>query len=114
MPQRWTREARRWITAFPAVHERRVPLNLEEVSRWCTHAGLPRPVAFRSSRSPLVPGGVDLAPVEVNRPGRPGFRYSHIELRFGNLVKGPVVIGAARQRGLGLCTHVPESEVSHG
>ncbi len=112
-PWRWTREARCWTTAFPAVHERRVPLDLEEVSRWCAHAGLPRPVAFRSSRGPLVPGAIDLAPVEINRPGRPGFPYSHLELWFAEPVKGPVVVGAARQRGLGLCTDVRDGEVSH-
>ncbi len=114
-PGRWTgREGRHWVTAFPAVHERRVPLDLDEVSRWCIHAGLPRPVAFRSSRSPLVSGGVDLAPVEVNRRGRPGRPYSHLELWLAEPVRGPVVIGAARQRGLGLCTDVPHGEVSHG
>lgn len=102
-PRRWQGPAQSWITAFPAVHERRGPLDLTEVSRWCEHAGLPPPVAFRSTRSPLVPGGVDLAPVEVNRPGRPRLPYSHIQVWFARPVEGPVVIGAGRQRGLGLC-----------
>ena len=106
-PERWTASSRRWVTVFPAVHERRGPLDLGEVARWCDHAGLPEPVAFRSTRSPLVPGGVDLVPVEVNRPRRPALPYSHVELWFGESVRGPVVIGAARQRGLGLCVHVP-------
>ena len=107
-PERWHRASRRWVTVFPAVHERRGRLNLSEVSRWCRHAGLPAPVAFRSTRSPLVPGGVDLAPVEVNRPGRPALPYSHVELLFKEPVIGPVVIGAGRQRGLGLCVQVSE------
>ena len=107
-PERWHRTSRRWVTAFPAVHERRGPLDVAEVSRWCRHAGLPPPIAFRSTRSPLIPGGVDLAPVEVNRPGRPALPYSHVELWFEEPVRGPVVIGAARQRGLGLCVEVPE------
>lgn len=105
-PERWSRASRRWATVFPAVHERRGPLDLAAVSRWCEHAGLPAPSAFRSARSPLVPGGVDLAPVEVNRPGRPAMPYSHVELWFDAPVRGPVVIGAARQRGLGLCVEV--------
>ena len=109
-PVRWTRSARCWITAFPALHERRQRVDLAEVSRWCNHAGLPAPVQFRSARSPLVRGAVDLAPVEVNRPGRPGLPYSHAMLWFDEPVTGPVVIGAGRQRGLGLCAPVGETD----
>ena len=105
-PSRWTRSSCRWATAFPAIHERRGTLDLAEVSRWCRHAGLPAPVAFRAARTPLVPGAVDLAPVEVNRPGRAGLPYSHVELRFAEPVRGLVVIGGGRQRGFGLCVPV--------
>ena len=112
-PGRWTRAARCWVTAFPAVHERRVPLDLAEVSRWCEHAGLPEPMAFRSARCPLVPGGVDLAPVEVNRPGRPRLPYSHVQVWFEAPVTGPVVLGSARQRGLGLCVEVSGGSAEH-
>ena len=105
-PRRWTCQARHWATAFPAIHERRRTLDLPELALWCQHAGLPEPVAFRSSRTPLVPGALDLAPVEVNRPGRPGLPYSHVELCFAEAVPGLVVIGAGRQRGFGLCVPV--------
>ena len=107
-PHRWLRQSRGWATAFPAIHERRRTLDLAEVARWCRHAGLPEPVAFRSARTPLVAGALDLAPVEVNRPGRPTRSYSHVELRFGQPVPGPVVIGAGRQRGFGLCVPVDD------
>ena len=102
-PDRWLRPSYGWATAVPAIHERRRRLDLAEVARWCAHAGLPRPVAFRSARTPLVPGALDLAPVEVNRPGRPALPYSHIELWFERAIPGPVVIGSGRQRGFGLC-----------
>ena len=105
-PERWMTSSEGWATAFPALHERRGTLDLAEVSRWCRHAGLPEPVAFRATRGPLVPGAVDLAPEEVNRPGRPGLPYSHVELRFAEPVRGPVVIGSGRQRGFGLCVPV--------
>ena len=107
-PRRWLRRSRGWATAFPAVHERRGKVRLPEVARWCGHAGLPEPVSFRRSRFPLVSGGVDLVPVEVNRPGRPALPYSHVEIWFSQPVPGPVVIGAARQRGLGLCVPVDD------
>ena len=109
-PARWTRSSHCWATALPALHERRGRLDLAEVSRWCEHAGLPAPVRFRSARSPLVHGAVDLAPVEVNRPGRTGLPYSHVQLWFAEPVVGPVVIGAGRQRGLGLCVPVEDGD----
>ena len=105
-PARWCAESQAWATAFPAIHERRSRLDLDEVALWCRHAGLPEPSSFRSARGPLVHGALDLAPVEVNRPGRPGLPYSHVELRFPEAVRGPVVIGAGRQRGFGLCVPV--------
>ena len=107
-PDRWLRRSRGWVTAFPAIHERRGTLDLVEVARWCRHAGLSEPMAFRSARTPLVAGAVDLAPVEVNRPGRPARPYSHVELRFAEAVPGPVVIGSGRQRGFGLCVPVDD------
>ncbi len=110
--RRWTRTARCWTSAFPVVHERRVPVDLNEVTRWCRHAGLSGPSAFRSARAPFIPGGVDMAPAEVNRPGRGGRPYSHVMIWFDEPVTGPVVLGSARQRGLGLCVDVPgDSEV---
>lgn len=105
-PDRWIRPSHRWATAFPVIHERRRTLDLAEIMRWCRHAGLPAPEAFRAGRGPLVPGAADLAPVEVNRPGKPGRPYSHVELRFATPVPGPVVIGAGRQRGFGLCVPI--------
>ena len=102
-PRRWLEPSHRWATAVPAIHERRRRLDLAEVTRWCEHAGLPTPVAVREARTPLVPGAIDLAPVEVNRPGRPALPYSHVELWFERAVPGPVVIGSGRQRGFGLC-----------
>ena len=107
-PARWLRQSRAWATAFPVVHERRGKVRLAEVARWCRHAGLPEPVWFHRSRSPLVRGGVDLMPVEVNRPDRPALPYSHVGIRFEEPVPGPVVLGAGRQRGLGLCVPVDD------
>ena len=105
-PRRWRGPASIWRTAFPVIHERRGVPGLPEATRWCRHAGLPDPVAFHSSRTPLLPGAVDLAPMEVNRPERPGLPYSHAEFRFAEPVTGPVVVGAGRQRGFGLCVPV--------
>ncbi len=100
---RWLKLSEEWITAFPAIHERRRTIDLGEIARWCRHAGLPKPIDFQSSRTPLISGAVDLAPVEVNRPNKPALPYSHIWIRFAQPVHGPVLIGSGRQRGFGLC-----------
>jgi len=107
-PRRWTGPAKKWVAAFPVIHERRGAATLAEATRWCHHAGLPNPIAFRSGRTPLIPGAVDLAPTEVNRLGRAALPYSHAEFRFAEPIRGPVVIGAGRQRGLGLCVPINE------
>lgn len=109
--QAWMGPSRRWATAVPAIHERRRRLDIDELGRWCEHAGLPRPVAFRESRRPFVAAGLDLAPVEVNRRGRPALPYSHVELCFADPVDGPVVLGSGRQRGFGLCIPLDETIV---
>lgn len=111
-PRRWAdpkRRSRRFATAFPALHERRTKvLTLSEIARWCEHANLPAPVAARSGRGPFVRGGVDLAPSEVNRPGKDRLPYSHLELELAEPVAGIVAVGAGRYRGLGLCVPLPE------
>lgn len=109
LPESWERASCLWTTAFPAIHERHRSLDLPEIARWCRHAGLPEPIAFRAARAPFVRGGVDLAPVEVQRPGRSGMPYSHVAIRFAEPIPGPVVIGSGRQRGFGLCVPLEDS-----
>lgn len=103
IPSQWEGPAKRWVTAIPAIHERYGPLNLKEISRWCAHAGLPNPIRYRPSRSPLLRGGLSLSMDEVSLPGRPPRPFSHVEFCFDRPIHGPVVIGAGRQRGFGLC-----------
>lgn len=115
VPARWTTPARRWVSAFPVVHEQfvRPEPTLASVAEWCWHAGLPEaPVAMRQSRVPLAAGGVSLHPREAAREGQSRMPYSHMELLFDRPVAGPVVIGRARQFGLGLC--VPAGPAGEG
>ena len=106
-PARWQRKSKAWVTATPAIHERFGKLTLDELRRWCRHAGLPDPVRFRSARVPLVGGALRLQPEQVHRSqhDRAGdFKpYSHVEMHFDEAVRGPVVIGGGRSRGFGLC-----------
>jgi CRISPR-associated protein Csb2 len=101
-PARWTGPTRHWVSALPVVHEHWGPVTAEEVSRWCRHAGLPEPVAFRSATVPLIEGALSLRALEVHRAGGERRPYSHLEVWFAEPVTGPVMIGRARQFGLGL------------
>ncbi len=111
-PQRWVTTAERWVTAFPAVHERhtRGTPSDADVARWCTNAGLPEPIGVLVSREPFVKGAAALRPHETVRSGKRVRPYSHVALRFGQRVRGPFAIGAGRSFGLGLM--VPFSQRS--
>ena len=112
-PSRWRQKSATWVTAVPAIHERFGRLDLQELRRWCRHAGLPEPAAFRRTRVPLVRGALDLHPSEVERGGLRNDHakpYSHLVVRFTEAVRGPVVIGGGRSRGFGLC--IPRSAES--
>lgn len=103
-PKRWIGPARHWSSVFPVVFERHpkgVP-TLAEIARWCAHAGIPGPIHARVSSVPLIRGAANLRPEQVFRAGKAKGPYAHIELSFADPVAGPVVLGRARQLGLGL------------
>lgn len=108
-PARWTGPSRRWVSAFPVVHERwqKGGPDLNEIARWCEHAGVTAPpVAFRMSRVPLIIGAVSLAPIEMHRRDGERRPYCHLEIEFAERVTGPIALGRARQFGLGLMVPV--------
>jgi len=108
-PKRWSKPSRFFGSAFPVVHERsHRRVDFEAVSRWCHHAGLPTPESFRTTRHPLVPGGVDLSPHEVNRKGRPQRPYGHFQIEFDVPLVGPIALGSGRHFGLGLMAPVDD------
>lgn len=109
----WCRPASRWSTVTPIVLDRQPPRRhqdhemfaAEEIARSCVRQGLPEPVqvailpvsacsgAPRASAFPPLP-----------RRGDGGGRWhTHAALTFSESVGGPVVLGAGRYRGYGLC-----------
>lgn len=98
---RWSGPSRLWVSATPVVHERHRPVDLEEVTRWCAHAGYPSPARIAESRLPMIVGALALEPHDL-RPRYANHRFSHITLEFDEAVRGPVVIGRGRQFGMGL------------
>jgi CRISPR-associated protein Csb2 len=79
------------------------------VATSCEHSGLPRPIeihlektAWHEGAPRACPGGGGF-PLLPGKPGAPARQQIHAWLRFANPVEGPVIIGAGRYRGYGLC-----------
>jgi CRISPR-associated protein Csb2 len=124
-PLRWCRPSTRFVTATPIALDRH-PGNMR--SNWaqtahkaaleaqrsiadaCERIALPRPLTVEVGFAPFLPGA---QPVHAFRPwpGRPG-RHArarvHADIRFEHPVRGPVILGAGRYFGLGLCLPVNE------
>jgi CRISPR-associated protein Csb2 len=124
-PATWCRPACRFVTATPIALDRN-PGNLRSnkhgtahkasieaqqyVAESCARIGLPRPISVEVSLAPLLPG---TQPVHafLSWPGRPGRTARvrvHADILFAEPVRGPVLLGAGRFFGLGLCIPIPE------
>lgn len=138
----WCHPARRWVTVTPialdrfpgnmrssnpAVRDRAEAEAAASVARACVFAGLAEEPGLVSVTirldSPLA--GVPAAP--SGRQGRGTRRYPayltgdgtprvcvHAEIEFERLVRGPVLLGAGRYFGYGLCLPADERLGHHG
>ncbi|HJT79148.1 MAG TPA: type I-U CRISPR-associated protein Csb2, partial [Gemmataceae bacterium] len=106
-PETWTRPACLWVTVTPAVLPRFTKKRLtaaQVISQACVDAGYPEPVSVQTSLAPAM-SGVPHArsfhrPVKSGRPPRP---LTHAVLHFDGPVRGPLLLGAGRYAGFGLC-----------
>lgn len=134
----WCRPAQRWLTVTPIALDR-FPGNLRStqpetrdravaeaeagIVQACVNAGLAsapsdiRKIAVRLD-APLA--GIPTGPAKSSSPGQrhfPGYRVGrgapracvHAEIEFAAPVRGPVLIGAGRFLGYGLCLPSPEA-----
>jgi len=119
-PSKWCRPSARFITATPIALDRH-PGNLRSNSEGTAHRasieaqrtiadaceciGLPRPVSVEISLAPILPGAQPVRAFRPwpDRPGRFARARVHADIRFGRAVRGPVLLGAGRYFGLGLC-----------
>lgn len=109
--ERWVRPSRTWTTATPAVLDRYPRRRLTEsdvVAQGLVAAGYPAPVSVEVASVPFVTGGLMLRRHQV--PQRPGDTrpVRHIRVEFEHRIDGPVVIGALRHVGFGLCVPTPD------
>lgn len=129
--KRWCKASRRFITATPIAldrHPGNLRSNIERtahkaaaeaassIEAACERIGLPRPSDVSISLAPLLPGAQHVrqfAPWPP-QPGRPRRARVHAEIIFPEVVCGPVLLGAGRFFGLGLCLPVADRNESAG
>lgn len=115
----WCAPSQRWATVTPIAMDRhpgslnaRRPEVAQEAERKaeeiiagsCARIGLPRPVGVQVMRRSIF----DAAPDSQSYPSYPFKRaprrlFLHAEIHFDRAVHGPVIVGAGRYFGLGLC-----------
>jgi CRISPR-associated protein Csb2 len=124
-PRRYVRAATRWSTVTPLVLDRFAKPEKGEsaeaiVAQACINAGLPEPVDVRLHKHAAVNGAPSARPAghapawaDWSFPANSALAArprTHATLTFAEPVRGPVVLGAGRFRGLGLCLPVREEE----
>jgi CRISPR-associated protein Csb2 len=124
-PSRWCRASTRFVTATPIALDKN-PGNLrsnqdgtarkaaleaqQTISEACRHVVGVRPVSVEVSLAPLLPGAQHVRQF-LPWPGRPGRTPRvrvHADIRFAEPVSGPLLLGAGRYFGLGLCLPVED------
>lgn len=122
-PMRWSRPSARFITATPIALDKN-PGNLRSnqdgtarkaaleaqtsISDACLHVVGVRPATVEVSLAPLLSGAQhvrDFLPWP-GRPGRTPRVRVHADIEFAAPVRGPLLLGAGRHFGLGLCLPV--------
>ena len=126
-PPTWCAASRTWCTATPiALDVDPGPLGDDRhgddpygeantvtaetmVADACVRSGLPRPTDVDVSLSSFLAGGTAsrFFPPFPHQPGRLRHALVHARIRFAAPVCGPVLVGAGRQSGLGLCRPTP-------
>jgi CRISPR-associated protein Csb2 len=129
-PARWCRPSYQFVTATPIALDRH-PGNLRSnqertahraateaessIADACERIGLPRPARVIISLAPLLPGAQPVrqfAPWPP-QPGRARRARVHANIEFHERIRGPVLLGAGRYFGLGLCLPVAGSKASN-
>lgn len=107
----WTHASRRWATVTPVVLDRHFDgadkweRGAEVVKDSCERIGLPRPVEVLLHPVSLcegVPKGNEFPWISRKKDeGR--MHHTHAVIVFEEAIQGPVIVGAGRFRGYGLC-----------
>lgn len=111
-PQTWCRPSQCWATAVPMVCDQMPPRKkryqdwlVKQVVTACERIGLPEPERIECSSIPFISGAptCNEVPALSRRSDGQTRWHLHLRLTFHEPVAGPVVLGAGRYRGYGLC-----------
>lgn len=120
-PKTWAGPADTWASVSPVVLDRHPKIDPRKdrvayiaevaaiVSESCKRIGLPEPIEIDIDKTswhrgaPRAKPGPDGYPLMPQRPGGSNRRQVHVWLQFDQPVVGPVLLGAGRYRGYGLC-----------
>jgi CRISPR-associated protein Csb2 len=122
-PGRYAARARRWATVTPIALDRHPKAvgDLEDGLRLaCERIGLPRPERVVAAKHAAISGAPSASP-SARAPDWTGWRLpdrlagrrlTHAVLEFPEAVHGPVVLGAGRFLGLGLCLPIADASAT--
>jgi CRISPR-associated protein Csb2 len=121
-PWSWTRRSRIWATVTPVALDRHFDGKdkweraAESVKDACERIGLPRPREVMLHPVSLVEGVSHARefPYLIRKSDGGRRHHSHAVLIFDEPVAGPVIIGAGRFRGYGLCRPMDQGGEGHG
>lgn len=115
LAETWTGPSTIWATVTPMVFDRD-PGDLfgavaeRGVVSACTHLGLPEPSGVTLAAAPFLSGVEHAREFPLFRPTPTAARRRHVHARleFDKPVHGPLVVGAGRYLGYGLCRPIHE------
>jgi CRISPR-associated protein Csb2 len=127
----WTEPREIWATVTPIVLDRhpkaerakdRQQWSLEVaeiITESCERQGLPRPVGidvdktswFRGAPRAVAGKGSEF-PLMPVKPGQPARQQVHAWMQFDQKVQGPLLLGAGRYRGYGVCRPLKKEQRS--
>lgn len=117
----WTGPARRWASVTPVVLDRHFDgpdkwdRAAETVKTACERAGLPRPLEVLLHPVSLIEGvpKSNEFPWIARKKDGGRMHHAHAVIVFGEEVEGPVLAGAGRFRGYGLCRPLHQGGEDH-
>lgn len=112
----WINPTCAWKTITPVMLPKfpRRNLDVESViAKACVDSGYPEPIAVRVSFAPLLSGVPHSRAFQIKpRDNHPLRLWTHAEIQFQIPVRGPVLIGAGRYAGYGVCRPIRKEDES--